>query len=104
MPDRTNWRKLITTDPEPVDLPREWERAAEHVPKKLKKFIVDVPQVEQFSYPVLGYPEKAKTRNLDKDREIEGVLKGIKGQYLLFADFAFNVRRHSGYEVDFRID
>ena len=37
--------------------------------------------------------------SLDKEPSLKGVLKGIKGQYLIFEDFVFNVRAHSGYEV-----
>ena len=46
------------------------------------------------------YPEKLKTLNLDKTPAYEGVLKGIKGQYLLFEDdTVFNVRSWEGYVV-----
>ncbi len=103
MPDRTDWRKLITSEPEPADLLDEKRRAATLVPEELKTHLADKEQVEQFSYPVLGYPEKAKTKNLDRDKTLRGVLSGIKGQYLLFKDFAFNVRRHCGYEVELEI-
>lgn len=103
MPDRTNWRKLITGEPEPVDLLAEKQRAASLVPEALSQYLADQDQVTQFEYPVRQYPYKARTRNLDKENEIRGVLNGIKGQYLLIEDFAFNIRRHSGYEVDLEI-
>ncbi|MBW8244431.1 DUF2797 domain-containing protein, partial [Muricauda oceani] len=49
---------------------------------------------------VLKYPEKVKSLNLDKTPSYKGVLKGIKGQYLIFEDnTVFNVRGSEGYYV-----
>jgi len=43
-----------------------------------------------------------KSTNLDKVSYIEEKLVGIKGQYLIFDnDTVFNVRRHSGYLIEF---
>ena len=36
------------------------------------------------AYPVLEYPAKVRSFNLDKNPQAEGVLQGIKGQYLIF--------------------
>ncbi|MEG1200448.1 MAG: DUF2797 domain-containing protein, partial [Algoriella sp.] len=56
--------------------------------------------VYQLNYPVISYPEKVKSLNLKKTPEIEGVLKGIKAQYLIFEDNSvFNVRGHEGFYV-----
>jgi len=53
---------------------------------------------------VKQYPEKIQSRTLDKQSKIEGLLVGIKGQYLLFeSGEVINVRRHSGYRVSIRI-
>jgi hypothetical protein len=46
------------------------------------------------------YPEKPKSLNLQKNPEYEGVLVGIKGQYLIFEDeTVFNVRSNEGLVV-----
>jgi hypothetical protein len=59
--------------------------------------------VRTLSYPVQSFPGKARTANLDKKPEVRGVLTGIKGQYLFLAGHGFNVRRHSGYQVDLQL-
>ena len=55
------------------------------------------------SYPVDVWPEKIKTHNLDKIPEVEGVLEGIKGQYLILDTGVINIRKFTGYEVRFRV-
>jgi len=56
-------------------------------------------------FPVLRYPEKVKSLNLTKTPEFEGVLKGIKGQYLIFEDdTVFNVRGNEGCYVGLEIN
>ena len=68
----------------------------------LLKFVVDDEDVTNITFPVTKYPEKVKSLTLDKNPRIEEKLVGIKGQYLLFDnDTVFNVRRHSGYLVQF---
>jgi hypothetical protein len=51
-------------------------------------------------YPVLQFPSKIKSLNLDKTPFFEGTIKGVKGQYLLFEDgTVFNIRTYEGYVV-----
>ena len=51
-------------------------------------------------FPVERYPEKVKSLNLVKAESYTGVLKGIKGQYLIFEDdTVFNVRSNEGLVV-----
>ena len=54
-----------------------------------------------FTYPVLEYPTKVKSRNFEKTPEVEGTLLGIKGQYLIFDTGVLNVRKFGGYAVRF---
>lgn len=59
---------------------------------------------EHLNFPVLQYPTKVKSLNLDKTSDYKGVLKGIKGQYLIFEDgTVFNVRANEGYCVRINI-
>ena len=51
-------------------------------------------------FPVKQYPEKPKSLNLVKTPHFEGVLKGIKGQYLLFDTGVINIRKFGSYEVE----
>ena len=51
-------------------------------------------------FPVLEYPKKVSSLNLDKTPQFSGKLMGIKGQYLIFDDgTVFNVRTFEGYVV-----
>ena len=56
--------------------------------------------VVDIQYPVEQYPEKIKSHNLDKTPVIEGILLGIKGQYLIMDTGVINIRKYSGYKLD----
>jgi hypothetical protein len=54
----------------------------------------------ELHFPVLYYPKKVTSLNLDKSPNFSGKLSGVKGQYLLFEDgTVFNVRTFEGYVV-----
>ena len=57
----------------------------------------------RLNYPVQTYPEKVSSFSLDKNKTIEGFLVGIKGQYLIFDSGVFNVRAHTGYEINIEV-
>ena len=67
------------------------------------QFVLDAP-IQQFEYPVLAYPEKVKSHNLEKQPLLEGQLLGIKGQYLILDHCVINMRKYTGYLVDFSFD
>ena len=52
-------------------------------------------------FPVQQFPEKVKSFNLDKQPKIEGILKGIKGQYLILDTGVINIRKYTAYNVEF---
>ena len=100
--DVTNWRRMLSGDPNPIDLVKIKEELSTHVPEGLKKYILPDSIVTNICYPVKQYPKKIKSLKLDKLSIIEGELKGIKGQYLfLNDDRVFNIRSHSGYVANF---
>lgn len=100
--DVTNWRKMLSGTPDPVDLVQMKKELSVHVPDDLKKYIVADDTVTEISYPVTEFPKKVKSTKLEKIPVIEGVLKGIKGQYLLLdGDRVFNVRAHEGFVARF---
>ena len=56
--------------------------------------------VYDLQYPVIHYPAKVASLNLDKTPSFQGRLVGIKGQYLIFENgTVFNVRGSEGYVV-----
>lgn len=99
--DKTDWRKMLRGEPESLDLLDWKERLIGELRDDLQYFefnLLDEPVVK-INYPVLQYPEKVSSFNLDKTPEIQGRLLGIKGQYLIFDSGVLNVRSHSGYEI-----
>ena len=100
--DVTNWRKMLSGEPEVVDLVQLKEELSKHVPEELKQYILPNNTVTEISYPVTKYPTKIKSVKLEKNPILQGELLGIKGQYLLLdGDRVFNIRSHEGYIADF---
>ena len=102
--DKTNWQRMLKNDVPEVNLFEQYHEIRNEVNPDFQQFLVEEPEVWKLDYPVLAYPEKVKSLNLKKTPEIEGVLKGIKGQYLIFEDnTVFNVRSHEGFYVKFDV-
>ena len=102
MSDKTNWQKMLKNDMDnSIDILQEKEKVVDLLDDQLKEYYVqDESEVFTFDYPVLYYPEKIKSINLDKDPEIKARLSGIRGQYLIFQDNrVINIRKYSGYEI-----
>ncbi len=103
--DKTNWRKMLQfSDIAPVDWTAVRAEAIDHLPKELKPYLLPESTPTEIAFPVHQYPEKVKSLNLKKSKEYTGVLKGIKGQYLIFDDqTVFNIRSNEGLVVDISI-
>ena len=108
--DRTDWRKMLKGSPEHVDLAakrdelvKASEKELKNIEKEFGKSEIELLDVEQIkiSFPIDKYPEKVKSLNFDKTPEIEGVLQGIKGQYLILDSGVLNIRKFGGYKVTF---
>lgn len=102
--DKTNWRKMLTNSIVPADLKDEREKLAGYIPDEAKQYYLENNKETEIEFPVLEYPPKVKSLNLEKSPNYSGVLKGIKGQYLIFEDgIVFNVRNWEGYVCDVNI-
>ncbi len=102
--DKTNWRKMLKNEYDAVDLLDDKDELIEYLDEELQQFISDDDEITHIKYPVLEYPKKVVSMKLDKTPLIQKVLKGIKGQYLIFEDdTVLNVRSHSGYKVNFSV-
>lgn len=66
------------------------------------KSALDINNLITIQYPVLEYPQKVTSLNLEKTPEISGTLLGIKGQYLIFDVGVLNVRNLTGYVVNLK--
>ncbi|WP_339888175.1 DUF2797 domain-containing protein [uncultured Flavobacterium sp.] len=98
--DKTAWQKMLKNDVPQVDLLAERLKAEQWLPTEAKPFFMPKVELLDLHYPVLEYPKKVKSLNLDKTPFFTGKVSGIKGQYLLFEDgTVFNVRSNEGYVV-----
>ena len=103
--DKTNWRKMLTNSVEYVNLVEWREKLKPYIPEEAREYFIISNTETNLEFPVLQYPEKVQSLNLDKTPNFEGVLKGIKGQYLIFEDnTVFNVRGSEGYYVGITIN
>ena len=98
--DKTNWRTMLKNEIDDEDL-KEWaNKLKQYIPEEAKEYFIENNSETHMEFPVLQYPVKLKSLNLTKIPNYEGVLKGIKGQYLIFEDnTVFNVRSNEGFVV-----
>lgn len=110
MADKTNWRKMLSRIPGELDLVSIRNEILSDVQKAIQKIsgkfefgdieVLLQEKVVEINYPVTKYPEKIKSHNFDKEPITEGILQGIKGQYLIFDTGVINARKFTGYEVE----
>jgi len=99
--DKTNWRKMLQNPTAVFDLITEKVKIEELIPAEAREyFYAQKNDLFELNYPVLNYPAKVTSLNLDKTPSFQGKLVGIKGQYLIFENgIVFNVRGSEGYVV-----
>lgn len=111
--DRTDWRAMLKGEAEPVDLALIRDELLERCDPELTELesrfgVQALQRLENeagvsFSYPVLEYPKKVTSFNMDKNPLVEGTLMGIKGQYLILDTGVINIRKYTAYSVDVSI-
>tara|TARA_R110001592_G_scaffold362770_1_gene678174 strand:- start:29823 stop:30680 length:858 start_codon:yes stop_codon:yes gene_type:complete len=108
--DKTNWRTMLKGEILPADLPAMRDTLYERCDKGLVELeerfglqafqrIENVAPVN-IEYPVLEYPSKVTSHNMDKTPLVEGTLMGIKGQYLILDSGVINIRKYTAYHVE----
>lgn len=103
--DKTNWRKMLTNNVDDEDLVNWRNKLKQYIPEEAKEYFIENNNETHLEFPVLKYPEKVKSLNLGKTPSYSGILKGIKGQYLIFEDnTVFNVRGSEGYYISLGIN
>lgn len=108
--DKTNWQQMLKGDAKFIDLAAERDDLLPQVQDALRDLrhrfgedaveLLPMAEVVNIRYPILAYPSKIKSLSFDKDKQVGGVLEGIKGQYLLFDTGVINIRKFGGYEVE----
>jgi hypothetical protein len=103
--DKTNWRNLLKNNYPEIDLIDTKKQILKNIADLLKELKIDYIEeadspLKELRYPVLTYPQKINSHNLDKEPVLEGTLLGIKGQYLIFDNKVINLRKYTGYLVE----
>lgn len=100
--DKTNWRAMLKNEVAVnINLQEEKQKVIQLLPAELRKYINPDNETTEIQYPVQQFPQKIKSVGFDKMPIIEGVLQGIKGQYLLFENnIVLNIRKHNGYFIE----
>ncbi|CAA6813438.1 MAG: FIG00953934: hypothetical protein [uncultured Thiotrichaceae bacterium] len=111
--DKTQWQRMLKGGIEERDLEalrdemfEESEREIEALQERFGEDAIERLEYEDLvdiEYPVLEYPKAVKSMNFDKTPEVSGVLKGIKGQYLIFDTGVINMRKFGGYEIEVEV-
>ncbi len=111
--DRTQWQRMLKNQVEEMDLLQHQQELNELFSEQIEVLKSELPEgavetiendaMTEILYPVEQYPQKVKSFNLDKQPLVEGTLLGIKGQYLILDTGVINVRKFSGYHVDFEV-
>jgi hypothetical protein len=109
--DKTSWQKMLKSQPEALDLIAQRDLLLALCEAELtaiqQKFAPEAIEplfdeaVLDIHYPIQQYPNKVKSFNFDQQAEVSGVLQGIKGQYLLLDTGVLNLRKFTGYELEF---
>lgn len=99
--DKTNWRKMLQNINMEVNSEIALSEVRNYLPNEIIPYF-DQTNHEELSivYPVIEYPTKVNSLNLEKSPFFTGKLTGIRGQYLLFDDgTVFNIRSYEGFKV-----
>lgn len=107
--DKTNWRKMLKGDNQYIDLYEVRDQLFEQTGVAFDNLeeelgnnqiaLVEKEDILEIEYPVLEFPTTVRSLTFKKQNIIEGILMGIKGQYLILDTGVFNVRNHSGHKV-----
>ena len=99
--DKTNWQKMLKNEVPDANLIRERANLKYLIPKEVQDYFhPEKEDLYDLHFPVMEFPKKVNSLNLDKSPNFSGKLMGIKGQYLMFQDgTVFNIRTYEGYVV-----
>lgn len=112
--DRTQWQAMLKGEADHCDLDAARERllaeCADEIGELQRQYGLQAitplenEQPTLISYPVLEYPARVRSFNLDKTPRVGGTLLGIKGQYLMFDTGVINMRKYGGYQLSLSLN
>lgn len=107
--DKTAWQTMLKGNGADVDLEAHQQELAKLCADGISGLQgshgvqaiqwLDASNTVAIDYPVLEWPVKVSSHNLDKTPRIEGTLLGIKGQYLMLDTGVINIRKYGGYNL-----
>lgn len=103
--DITKWQLMLKDEQNrAINLSDEKIQLINLLPKELQQYADTDHVVTELNYPGEHQLQNIKSVDLGKLPEYEGKLLRIKGQYLIFDDDSvINIRKHSGYFVNFAV-
>ncbi len=111
MSDRTNWRAMLRGEAEPINLEAERDTLFANFAVQIDALkqehgeaaieLLHTETTNEFSYPVLEYPTKVVSHNLEKTPIVAGTLLGLKGQYIILDTGVMNLRKYTSYQISF---
>ena len=105
MSDKTNWRSMLKNERDSSNIKSSKDHAKNFIPSNLLHYFVDASNVLSIDFPVVEYPDNPKSIKLNKDSFFSGILKGVKGQYLIFEkNQVLNFRAHEGHIFKIEIE
>lgn len=110
--DKTDWRKMLKGNAESIDLAAKRDELFQECETEINDLMAKLPDnaieflrnesTTSLEFPVIEFPAKVSSLNFDKTADIAGVLRGIKGQYLILDIGVLNIRKFGGYEIEFK--
>jgi hypothetical protein len=106
--DKTNWRAMLKGETEKMDLAALRDTLLQEITGAMNEqrsllgsdAVIELEdEPVDIEYPVETYPTKVTSFNFDKQPVVEGVLNGIKGQYLILDTGVINIRKFTSYQV-----
>lgn len=100
--DKTPWQRMLKNElADEVKVLETKAKLQRLIDDKFNQYDSSDDEIYEMIYPVIDYPQKVKSHNLDKEPTLEGKLMGIKGQYLIFdGGIVINIRKYGGYFVE----
>lgn len=102
--DKTSWQKMLKgIAEEGANIDDAYDTlisAADELDEEAADYILDDIEVMDINYPLTDNPTKVKSIGFDKLPDVNGILTGIKGQYLIIDnEKVLNIRKHEGYYI-----
>ena len=110
--DKTHWQAMLKGNNEDHDLMSIANELIPQIEPRLNELLMESGEykierlnevVQPIHFPIEEFPSKIKSFNFDKTPEVSGILKGIKGQYLIFDAGVINIRKFTSYEITAQI-